>query len=157
MLIPDVESTQKHLVALQNRFGKMKQFKQDLTVKDGLYNAAYGEHSRVKPNNLQRAVAQYALGILGTTKRVLVSSHAGSGKSRMQAALVLMTLLTEFSPSVHVVFPDEHLMNRDKVDFEALWALIGCTSKVHHHVGIRFERNPQDLLVIDEADYFIFD
>ncbi len=59
-----------------------------------------------------------------------MSSHAGSGKSRMQAAFVLMTLLTEFSTKIHVVFPDEHLMNRDKVDFEALWVLIGCADKV---------------------------
>jgi hypothetical protein len=75
----------------------------------------------------------------------------------MQGALVLMALLTGFAPNVHVVFPDEHLMNRDKADFEALWRLIGCADKVHYHVGMGFERDPRDLLVIDEADYFIFD
>jgi hypothetical protein len=48
-------------------------------------------------------------------------------------------------------------MNRDKADFEALWRLIGCADKVHYHVGMGFERDPRDLLVIDEADYFIFD
>jgi late competence protein required for DNA uptake (superfamily II DNA/RNA helicase) len=86
-----------------------------------------------------------------------VSSHAGSGKSRMQGALVLMAALTKFAPKIHVVFPDEHLLNRDKADFEALWILIGCADKVYYHTSLEFERDPQDLLVIDEADYFIFD
>jgi hypothetical protein len=95
MLVPDVDSTQKHLAAMQQRFGKLKQFKDDLTIKDPLYNTVYGEHPGVKPNKLQQAVAQYTLGVLGpTTKRVLLSSHAGSGKSRMQGALVLMAALT---------------------------------------------------------------
>jgi hypothetical protein len=48
-------------------------------------------------------------------------------------------------------------MNRDRIDFEALWKLIGCAEKVHYHTDIEFERDPRDLLVIDEADYFIFD
>jgi hypothetical protein len=107
-LVPDVDSTQKHLEAMQQRFGKLKQFKDDLTIKDPLYNTAYGEHPGVKPNKLQQAVAQYALGMLGpkTPKRILVSSHAGSGKTRMQGALIFMAMMTEFAPNVHVIFPD---------------------------------------------------
>ena len=139
-LVPEVDSTQKHLEAMQQRFGKLKQFKDDLTIKDPRYNAAYGEHPGVKPNKLQQAVAQYALGMLGpkTPKRILVSSHAGSGKTRMQGALIFMAMMTEFAPNVHVIFPDEHLMNRDKADFEALWILIGCADKVYYHAGIGF-------------------
>jgi hypothetical protein len=48
-------------------------------------------------------------------------------------------------------------MRRDKADFEALWMLVGCADRVYHHVGMQFERDPRDLLIIDEADYFIFD
>jgi len=47
-------------------------------------------------------------------------------------------------------------MDRDRAHFEAYWILAGATDRVTYHIGLNFEKNVGDILVIDEADLFIF-
>ena len=49
-------------------------------------------------------------------------------------------------------------MDRDRQDFELLWLFLGYTegAEVEYHVGINFEVKAGELLIIDEADCFIF-
>ena len=49
-------------------------------------------------------------------------------------------------------------MDRDRKDFKLLWLFLGYTDgiEVEYHVGIEFEVKAGELLIIDEADCFIF-
>jgi hypothetical protein len=49
-------------------------------------------------------------------------------------------------------------LDRDRQDFEPLWLFLGYTDgvEVEYHVGIDFEVKAGELLIIDEADCFIF-
>jgi hypothetical protein len=49
-------------------------------------------------------------------------------------------------------------LGRDRQDFEHLWLLLGYTEGIEYeyHVGIAFDVKPGELLIIDEADCFMF-
>ena len=47
-------------------------------------------------------------------------------------------------------------MNRDKKDFVLWWELLRFEEKVEYHVGIDFETQPNELVIVDEADSLIF-
>lgn len=59
--------------------------------------------------------------------------------------------------AVHLVFENEHLLNRDKADFESLFILLNCHSKVHYHVGCSFVANEGEIIIADESDTLMFD
>lgn len=55
-----------------------------------------------------------------------------------------------------MVFPNEHLMNRDKAEFELLITLSSMgEEKVKYHVGIDFVPEKNALIVVDEIDIFL--
>jgi len=58
---------------------------------------------------------------------------------------------------VHIVFENEHLLKRDKEDFESLWILLGCENRVHYHVGCEFSTAEGELVIVDESDTATFD
>lgn len=59
---------------------------------------------------------------------------------------------------VHLVFENEHLLSRDKRDFESYWDLLMYgDDKVQYHVGIDFKPGATELIIIDEADIFMLD
>jgi hypothetical protein len=57
-----------------------------------------------------------------------------------------------------MVFPNEELMKRDKADSETLvlYATEGDIDMVEYKVGIDFKPTDNSLVVVDEADFFIF-
>ncbi len=139
MLVADVDSIQAYIDRLAHKFGHVFQFGLDMTTADGSYHKIMAE-SAIRPNKLQQAVAQYTLGRLSPhCKRVLLNSPPNSGKSRILIAMAVMAARTNFAEEIHIVYPDEHLMNRDRDDFKKLLIIANCIDKVHFHVGMSFE------------------
>jgi len=58
---------------------------------------------------------------------------------------------------VYLVFDNEHLMERDRADFEDLWRLAGCQDKVEYHVGYDFKPAENSLILVDESDRVMFE
>jgi superfamily II DNA or RNA helicase len=58
-----------------------------------------------------------------------------------------------------MVFPNEHLMNRDKAEFELLISLSSMgEDKVTYRVGIDdFKPEKNALIIVDEIDIFMLD
>lgn len=56
-----------------------------------------------------------------------------------------------------MVFTNRHLQERDHKDFEDMWILIGCSDRVEYHVGYDFITQKDELVIIDEADIFMFE
>lgn len=54
------------------------------------------------------------------------------------AFVALVALKTKMFPNVYLVFDNDHLMLRDKSDFESLWALLQFKENVSYHVGCNF-------------------
>jgi hypothetical protein len=129
----------------------------DMTTADEDYHSIMLE-STIRPNKLQQAVAQYTLGRLSPhCKRVLLNSPPNSGKSRVLIAMAVMAARTNFAEEIHLIYPDEHLMNRDRTDFNKLLIIANCMGKVYFHVGMSFEFSSKALLIFDEADTFMLD
>lgn len=56
-----------------------------------------------------------------------------------------------------MVFDNEHLLTRDRVDFEDYWLLLGYDSdKIDYHIGLDFKVGPGELIIVDEADALMF-
>jgi hypothetical protein len=72
------------------------------------------------------------------------------------AFAVAIGIETGMFTAVHIVFENEHLMNRDKEDFESLWILLDCVDKVHYHVGTEFPALEGELIIVDESDTATF-
>ena len=58
---------------------------------------------------------------------------------------------------IHVVFSNEHLLKRDQQDAaDILFYIEDSNTKVDYHVGIDFEPEAGALILIDEADVYMF-
>lgn len=71
-----------------------------------------------------------------------------------------IAILTGMYSKVHLVFSNEYLMERDRVEFEDLWMLTDVdtsdeTGQVQYHVGCNFVCEGTSLVIIDEADIFM--
>ena len=65
--------------------------------------------------------------------------------------------MCEMFTKVHIVFENEHLLNRDRVDFEDYWLLLSYESdKIEYHVGCDFQVGQHELVIVDEADALMF-
>lgn len=58
---------------------------------------------------------------------------------------------------VHFVYSNKHLQTRDERDFEDMWEFIEVKPKILYHVGYDFDTEQGDLVIIDEADTFMFE
>jgi hypothetical protein len=57
-----------------------------------------------------------------------------------------------------MVFPNEELKERDKADFENLFLFVTeGDDMVSYHVGIDFKPIDNAVIIVDEADYFMFE
>jgi hypothetical protein len=71
----------------------------------------------------------------------------------------MISLLSGQSEMIHMVFPNEHLMKRDKAEFELLLTLSSMgEDKVKYRVGIEdFKPVDNALIIVDEIDIFLLD
>ncbi len=75
------------------------------------------------PNCKQFALAQYCIAKLYKQQKQLWIVPSGQGKSRIIAMTAAIAILTGMYSKVHLVFSNEYLMERDRVEFEDLWML----------------------------------
>lgn len=61
-----------------------------------------------------------------------------------------------FVSKVYFVFENDYLKKRDTDEFDNYWVLLNCQDKISYHVDIDFVPSPGSLVIIDEADVFIF-
>lgn len=66
-----------------------------------------------RPNNLQMAVAQSSLELLGKYPQQIHVIRGGQGKSRVAASLAFLALHTDLAQKVHLVFTNAVLMDKD--------------------------------------------
>ncbi len=82
--------------------------------------------SKLEPNNLQFALAQYAAIRAISVSHQLWTIPTGQGKSRISHTMALLLLSTGLlRDHVHMVFPTERLMDRDRDEFAQFWKLSG--------------------------------
>ena len=80
----------------------------------------------------------------------------GAGKSRVAHAVALYACFYGFEKrQIHFVYPSEHLKERDREAYANLWDATQMKA-IHYRVGITFAKGPSDLLIVDEADSFMF-
>ena len=70
--------------------------------------------------------------------------------------LSLVLKLLSYTETIHIIFPNKHLMDRDSNFFSAFWTYNNISQSVKYHYSLTFDRNPEDILLIDEADTIIF-
>lgn len=58
---------------------------------------------------------------------------------------------------VYMVFDNEHLMNRDKTDFKALWTLTDLDGSVEYRLRREFVPEENSLVLVDESDTLMFE
>ena len=57
---------------------------------------------------------------------------------------------------VHLTFENDHLLQRDRRDFDDLWLLLNIgEDKVEYHVGCGYKPAVGELVIVDEADTFM--
>jgi hypothetical protein len=50
---------------------------------------------------------------------------SGQGKARIMATAAAIAFISKLVTKVHFVFPDKHLMERDREEFKFYWLLLG--------------------------------
>lgn len=69
----------------------------------------------------------------------------------------MIYLMSGAGSKIHVVFSSEHLLQRDKTDaVDILFYIEDYDTKVDYRVGIDFEPEAGALILIDEADVYMF-
>ena len=111
----------------------------------------------VKPDNMQYAIGAYAVASLHKRPKQIWEIFAGQGKSRCIASAALYALGETACENVHFVFPTAHLMERDQQTYKVHFDCTDHQDHVHYHVDFAFETEKGDLIIVDEADYFIYD
>ena len=56
-----------------------------------------------------------------------------------------------------MVYPTKYLLQRDLSIFERYWTLNKLHERVLYHVGLDFDKNGDDLIIIDESDALLFE
>jgi hypothetical protein len=73
----------------------------------------------------------------------------------MAAYLALLMIEVCFTQRVHMVFLNNYLMERDQRAFSFYWNYL--KDRVQFHVGLdSFEPKENEVVIVDEADYFIY-
>ena len=73
------------------------------------------------------------------------------------AFICLIALTTGMYSKVYLVFDNQHLMKKDKADFERLWVSSGLTENIQYCVGYGFQPEEGALILVDESDTGMLD
>lgn len=159
--VANSSSIQQFLEELEEKYGEIKHLNRDLTSDVDIRFEIIMSEFENKPNCRQFALAQYCIGKLYQQQKQLWVVPSGQGKSRIIAMASAIALLCEVYERVHLVFSSKYLMERDRKEFEELWMLVGMSTddgegQVQYHLGLDFECDSKSLVIIDEADIFMF-
>lgn len=132
----DAATIQSFLDELIGIYGESKQLEKDLTTCDDPMYEMLVHQAEHKPNNRQFALAQYCIGKLYTCQRQLWVVPSGQGKSRIAATAAAIGLMCEMFSKVHMVFENQHLLQRDFVDY---WMMLGYDeTRIEYHIDLDF-------------------
>ena len=109
-----------------------------------------------KPNNKQTAIAQSALELLQKYPQQVHIVKGGQGKSRIAAMIAFIAIETGAAEKVHMIYTNKVLMEKDQNDFKQLWTISAKSDAVVYHEDIEFDVGEGDLVVIDEAEEYIY-
>ena len=56
-----------------------------------------------------------------------------------------------------MVYPTKYLLQRDLSIFQKYWNLNKVTERVMYHVGLEFDKDVNDLIIVDESDALLFE
>ena len=73
------------------------------------------------------------------------------------AFICLLALQTGMFKKVYLVFDNEHLLERDRADFEHLWLMLGYNERVEYCIGYDFQPDKDSLVLVDESDTGMFE
>ncbi|CDW79640.1 UNKNOWN [Stylonychia lemnae] len=156
--IADVISIQHFLNELQQKYRILTYLQDDITQIDDDRFTMILDSIDIKPNSKQFALAQYCVAKLYSSRRQLWVIHSGQGKSRISASNAMITLLCGSVTRIHMVFPNEELKERDRADFQNLFLFqTEGEDMISYHVGIDFIQIDNSLIIVDEANYFMFE
>ena len=154
-LVEDADSVESFIKKLEAKYGIMPfQIKKSLSsIPDSVQLTIH--ESGVEPNKRQKAIAHYMIGHLNDNSTASVCVvPAGQGKSRIAAYLILLLLSIEQDLQAYIVYPNKYLMERDQEAFRFYWDVL--KDRVHFQVGLDFSPQPDDVIIADEADDFLF-
>ena len=74
----------------------------------------------------------------------------------MIATVGVLLLSLEIVTKVHFLVPSKALHVRDQTEYADYWKFAGCETKVEYHSDTAFQPKASEILICDEADFFIF-
>lgn len=109
-----------------------------------------------RPTEMQEALACYMTAMVEQKRHQLWELQASIGKSIIKSVTGLRAIDIGLCTKVHHVTANLSLQHRDTEDFKDMLALAGFSNKVEHHHTLDFAVGHAQLVIIDEADRFIF-
>lgn len=70
--------------------------------------------------------------------------------------MALIALLTTAVKEVYMIFNNEYLLKRDKEEFDMMFMFADVSDKIHYSTSIPDVIADDSLIIIDEADTFMF-
>lgn len=155
--LSDKGTVQEAIIEFIQAYGSVdKTFSTDLFLSGSPLGLIMRE-TKNKANSKQLGLSHYSVGALRKVERQLWCVPSGDGKTRIMPYTGVIALKTGMFQKVYLVFDNQHLMERDRADFEDLWRLAACEEKVEYHVGYDFEPEENSLILIDESDRVMFE
>ena len=105
---------------------------------------------------MQEAIACYITAMVEQKQHQLWQLETSMGKSILKSDVGLRALDLGLSNKIHHVTSNQSLQNRDAEDFQDMLTMSGFGNKVESHHSLNFTVGPAHLVIIDEADKFIF-
>ena len=93
---------------------------------------------------------------LSGKRRTMWHIPSGKGKSRVIITIALLFLVKDPAAKIHFLFDCKQLMERDQKTFALYWENYDYKYRVEFHYKLDFKVNNGDILLIDEADVFMF-
>ena len=70
--------------------------------------------------------------------------------------IAFIAIETGAAEKVHMIYTNKVLMEKDQNDFKQLWTISAKSDAVVYHEDIEFDVGEGDLVVIDEAEEYIY-
>ncbi len=111
---------------------------------------------KFRPSQFQEAIACYALAKSIEHQNSLWQLEPAIGKSVIKHIIALHAICGNRKSRVHMVNPNMALSQRDEQDFADLRAIGDLNEKIHYHSDLSFTVGRSQMVIVDEADFFIF-
>ena len=111
---------------------------------------------KFRPSQFQEALACYALANSIEHQHSLWQLEPAIGKSVIKHVIALHTICSNRKSCVHMVNPNSALSSRDDADFADMRQIGDLNGKIVYHSDLSFHVKKSHMVIIDEADCFVF-